>query len=322
MPFLAERARAMHTYRMRRAGLGALAVVAVMAACTQKNASFNPSERDASVQGRDLRLRADAVVADRGLVVDGPALADAAPMDTATDAPSADLLSLDSRLHDSGQCERPPGGCFSPADCPAGHSCDGCEPDPCCPACTVCYGRCVPPPTPCSSNEACESSSYCAFDQGNCGSSLGKCTQRPEACDDVFEPVCGCDGRTYSNACDAAQHGRSVLHFGACSIVQSCGQLQQAYLLALERALVCCPNCGPAEQCTRRVPTRLGCSCEVFVNRFSDATQDLDRLIEAWDNAECRFSACPPCVDAKGGVCAGLGAADPSTGRCLTLTED
>lgn len=70
----------------------------------------------------------------------------------------------------------------------------------------------------CINNEDCFLSSYCKKETGDC-EGLGDCEARPDACIEIFQPVCGCDGETYSNECKAASFGITVFFEGSCDEV-------------------------------------------------------------------------------------------------------
>jgi hypothetical protein len=115
--------------------------------------------------------------------LDGASPADAGTLDAATaDSGRADASAIDASVVDAGVA----------AAC-------GSRGSPPCPRGTFCF-------RPDSCGEA---------DEG------GTCIAPPGACPRILAPVCGCDGRTYDNACEAQRQQVSVRASGACARVDA-----------------------------------------------------------------------------------------------------
>jgi hypothetical protein len=77
----------------------------------------------------------------------------------------------------------------------------------------------VPTGGACAASDDC-ASAYCAWPDGHVctDGTRGTCTASVanQICSNVEDPVCGCDGMTYANACYANSAGESVASKGAC----------------------------------------------------------------------------------------------------------
>lgn len=67
---------------------------------------------------------------------------------------------------------------------------------------------------------SCAAGSYCDYPAtASCGAAdqMGTCETKPDFCPAVILPVCGCNGKTYNNGCEANRAGVSAHASGPCA---------------------------------------------------------------------------------------------------------
>lgn len=132
------------------------------------------------------------------------------------------------------------------------------------------------------SSRNCAAGEYCAYEPDqNCGraDATATCKERPEVCPEIYAPVCGCDGKTYSSACDAAGNGVGYEREGPCDSGRICAgiaglQCPEEQFCVMEVGLCLAPDASgtcrePPTACDTVYAPVCGCDGKTYGNACS-----------------------------------------------------
>ena len=177
----------------------------------------------------------------------------------------------------------------------------------------------------CYPDEYCDTGSNCD------PNAPGVCRTRPRFCTTQVDPVCGCDGHTYSNTCAAAAAGVSIAHEGECGRCRSNDDCAEGEFCAKESCDAEMGRCEPRPDgcfeiyrpvcsCDGRT---YGNECEAAAAGSNVAYEGECRRYDPCEGKSCgqRCTVCPPwdtdCVEtAVAKFCQPDGSCRPSEPTC------
>jgi hypothetical protein len=170
--------------------------------------------------------------------------------------------------------------------------------------------------TACTDSSECAAEEYCELD--SCGGS-GSCVERPQVCLALYDPVCGCDGQTYSNGCVASSYGQTVAAGGECpeggdtgddgATELSCDELEEQFNAENQAVR----GCTEDAECGQPIPgTSCGCTRDLVGRADANFDRWTDLIAQAraqdcswaWLYGGISTCDCPP---ADGFICGEAG---------------
>lgn len=154
---------------------------------------------------------------------------------------------------------------------------------------------CATSPQSCDDANPCMAGSTCQRPEGQCSAS-GMCVDTTTLdCNTAIEPVCGCDGKTYDNACQALTSGQSVASKGACQSDATCEEA----------------DCGPKPQ----LPNFLCSDGVTMAGPTGRCLKNEDNMC-GWEVLECPADNANTCGGKMGTTCQDKEYCDLGFGQC------
>jgi hypothetical protein len=168
-------------------------------------------------------------------------------------------------------------------------------------------GECVlPTGGACVSQADCGGDSYAGTvfcSPAACGTTAGTCERVPASCAEIFDPVCGCDGASYNNACSARQAKVGVAYGGPCRSGAAVACSAPADCPGEQTCVVDATACAGGGSCTGTCAATSEESCGAEGDLFFKCGGINSPATQACTTTLCAGGLCAACVFTTAASC-------------------